>query len=162
MPEQAEQPVTETPPLSIVALDDDDDFRQYIRSVLEGEGLRVGVATDLGHATTLVIERLRGCHVLMIESNHDDRMLMDGPYPWHLKQRVSGRWGHLSNHETAALLTQVVDDACRAVVLSHLSEHNNTPALARAAVSTALAAAGRSRIEMRIAVPGRPTPAIEL
>ena len=56
-----------------------------------------------GHATTLVRERLRGCELLMVESNHDERMLQEGPYPWHLKQRVSGRLGHLSNPEAAAL-----------------------------------------------------------
>ena len=58
----------------------------------------------------------------MIESNHDDAMLRDGPYPWHLKQRVSGRLGHLSNGETAALLSEVLDDRCRAVVLTATGE----------------------------------------
>jgi phosphoribosyl 1,2-cyclic phosphodiesterase len=130
--------------------------------VLHGEGLRVGLATDLGHATTLVLERLRGCHLLMLEANHDDRMLLEGPYPWHLKQRVSGRHGHLSNLEAAAVLRETVDANCRAVVLAHLSEHNNTPALARRAAAGALVAAGAERVEMRIAVPGRPTPAVRL
>jgi phosphoribosyl 1,2-cyclic phosphodiesterase len=61
--------------------------------VLEAEGVRVGIATDLGHATTLVVERLRGCHVLIVEANHDDGMLVRGPYPWALKQRIAARLG---------------------------------------------------------------------
>jgi phosphoribosyl 1,2-cyclic phosphodiesterase len=58
--------------------------------VLEAFGIRVGIATDLGHATTLVLARLRGCHVLVVEANHDDGMLLAGSYPWALKQRIGG------------------------------------------------------------------------
>jgi phosphoribosyl 1,2-cyclic phosphodiesterase len=129
---------------------------------LRAEGLCVGVATDLGHATTLVAERLRGCHMLMIESNHDEEMLRNGPYPWQLKQRVSGRMGHLSNDETAALLREIVAEDCGAVVLAHLSEKNNTPELARKCASAALVRAGVKRVAMRVASPTRPTPAVEL
>jgi phosphoribosyl 1,2-cyclic phosphodiesterase len=136
------------------------DAARPVGFVLHGEGLRVGIATDLGHATTLVTERLRGCHVLMLEFNHDDRMLREGPYPWHLKQRVSSRLGHLSNREAAALLAETADDACGAVVLAHLSKKNNTPALARETASTALADRGCRRIEMRVASAKSPTPAV--
>ncbi len=125
--------------------------------VLRGEGVRVGIVTDLGHATSLVEERLRGCHLLLVESNHDGEMLRSGPYPWALKQRVGGRMGHLSNDDAAALLATAADDECRAVVLMHLSETNNRPALARSAASRALAAAGRRRYEMRIAEARRPS-----
>jgi phosphoribosyl 1,2-cyclic phosphodiesterase len=130
--------------------------------VLHGEGLKVGVATDLGCATTLVRQRLSGCAVLMIEANHDEEMLLAGPYPWHLKQRVSSRTGHLSNAESAALLEQVLDDCCQAVVLAHLSEKNNRPELARRAAAGALDASGRGRVAMRVAAAKRPTPALEL
>ncbi len=130
--------------------------------VLHGEGLRIGIATDLGHATTLVRQRLRGCHLLMIEANHDDRMLRDGPYPWPLKQRVAGRLGHLSNREAAEVLSETVDDRTQAVVLAHLSEHNNTPALARQAAGRALAGGPGKRVALRIAVPHRPTAVVEL
>ena len=130
--------------------------------VLEADGVRVGVVTDLGHVTHLVVERLRGCHVLVVEANHDDRMLQAGPYPWHLKQRVGGRLGHLSNEEAADLLRRSCATECRAVILAHLSEKNNTAALARAAASGALADAGRRRVEMRIAERRRPTPALVL
>jgi phosphoribosyl 1,2-cyclic phosphodiesterase len=130
--------------------------------VLHGEGLRVGLALDLGHATTLVLERLRGCHVLMVESNHDELMLRDGPYPWQLKQRVGSRLGHLSNHEAAALLRYAVREECRAVILAHLSEKNNTHTLARRAAAGAVQAAGGRRVEMRVAATRGPTPAVEL
>lgn len=129
---------------------------------MRAEGLWIGVATDLGHATTLVAERLRGCNMLMIESNHDEEMLRNGPYPWQLKQRVSGRMGHLSNDETAALLRETVAEECGAVVLAHLSEKNNTPELARRSASQALSQAGANRVAMRVASPTRPTPAVEL
>jgi len=129
---------------------------------LDGKGVRVGIVTDLGHATTLVAERLRGCQVLMVESNHDERMLQAGPYPWHLKQRIGGRMGHLSNDDTALLLERVADPECRAVILSHLSEKNNTPALARDAAGRALQRAGRKRVEMRVAACTRPSPAVVL
>lgn len=138
------------------------DAADPVGFVLEGGGVRVGIVTDLGHVTALVVERLRGCHVLMVEANHDDRMLQSGAYPWHLKQRVGGRLGHLSNEEAAALLARAADDDCRAVVLAHLSENNNTAALARAAAANALASAGRKRVEMRIAERRRPTPAVTL
>jgi phosphoribosyl 1,2-cyclic phosphodiesterase len=130
--------------------------------VLEGEGVRVGIATDLGHATTLVVERLKGCHALLVEANHDDDLLVRGPYPWALKQRIGGRLGHLSNVEAAALIAAVAGEDCRAVILGHLSEKNNTVALARRAVSTALHAAGRRRYDMRVAERTRPTPEVVL
>jgi phosphoribosyl 1,2-cyclic phosphodiesterase len=124
--------------------------------------VRVGIATDLGHATTLVVERLRGCHVLVVEANHDDGMLVRGPYPWALKQRIGGRLGHLSNDEAATLLAATADADCQAVILAHLSESNNTAALARQAVSSALAEAGRSRYAMRVAERRKPSPAVEI
>ncbi len=133
------------------------DAASPIGFVLEGEGVRVGVALDLGHATALVEQRLRGCHVLVVESNHDGRMLREGPYPWHLKQRIASRLGHLSNEEAASLLARSADGSCRAVVLAHLSERNNTQALARAAASAALARAGLRRFEMRVAERRRPS-----
>lgn len=125
--------------------------------VLRAEGLQVGIATDLGHVTAEVVERLRGCDVLMIESNHDDRMLMEGPYPWHLKRRVSGMYGHLSNREAAAVLLDTVRAGCRAVVLAHLSEKNNTPELARRAADAALGAA-RMEVQLRVAGEGLGAP----
>ena len=130
--------------------------------LLRGEGLRLGIATDLGHATTLVVERLRGCHVLMIEANHDDRMLRDGPYPRSLKQRVAGRFGHLSNREAASLLGETVDGECCAVVLAHLSEKNNRPALAREQAQRVLRSAAGGSADLRIAQADHPSAEVRL
>jgi len=138
------------------------DAARPVGFVLRAAGLSVGLATDFGHATTLVVERLRGSNALLVESNHDERMLRDGPYPWQLKQRVRGRMGHLSNVEAADLLQQVADEACQAVVLLHLSERNNTPELARRSAASALVRAGVKRASMRVAAPRGPTPAVEI
>lgn len=138
------------------------DAARPVGFVLECEGLRVGCVTDLGHATTLVRTRLTGCHLLMIESNYDPVLLNQGRYPWQIKQRVSGRMGHLSNAAAAQLLGDVVDERCHAVVLAHLSENNNSPELARQAASGVLAERGHGRVRMRIASPRALTPALWL
>jgi phosphoribosyl 1,2-cyclic phosphodiesterase len=152
--------VTEIGPVHVESFPVPHDAAQPVGFVLRGDGLRVGIALDLGHATTLVRERLRGCELLMIEANHDLGLLRDGPYPWHLKQRVSGRMGHLSNHETADLLRETVGPECRAVVLAHLSEKNNTQALARSVAGAAVHEAGGRRVEMRVASARSVTPAV--
>ena len=138
------------------------DAAQPVGFVLQAGGLRLGLATDFGHATTLVVERLRGANALLIESNHDENMLRDGPYPWQLKQRVAGRMGHLSNLEAADLLQRVATEACQAVVLAHLSEHNNMPELARRSAAQALVRAGVKRVAMRVALARGATPAVEI
>jgi phosphoribosyl 1,2-cyclic phosphodiesterase len=143
--------VVEIGPLRVDAFPVPHDAARPLGFVLEGAGVRAGVVTDLGHATTLVVQRLRGCQLLMVEANHDDAMLRDGPYPWQLKQRVGSRLGHLSNNAAARLLEQVVDDGCRGVILGHLSEKNNTPELARTTVRRALRRVGRGSVEVHVA-----------
>ena len=138
------------------------DAADPVGFVLSSEGVRVGIATDLGHATTLVVERLRGCHILIVEANHDDDLLVRGPYPWALKQRIGGRLGHLSNEAAATLLAATVEDDCQAVILAHLSESNNTATLAKAAVANALTRAGRTRYAMHVAERAAPTAAVEI
>lgn len=98
-----------------------------------GEG-RVGVATDLGIATRLVRDKLKECRVLVLESNHDEEMLVNGPYPWHLKQRIKSRHGHLSNIDSADLLGEVLHQNLEGLFLAHLSEVNNDPAVASSVV----------------------------
>jgi phosphoribosyl 1,2-cyclic phosphodiesterase len=100
---------------------------------IEGSEGCIGFATDLGIATRLTQEKLRGCRSLVLEFNHDEQMLQDGPYPWHLKQRIRSRHGHLSNSEGAALLQELLHPELEGVFLSHLSEVNNDPKLAVAA-----------------------------
>lgn len=106
--------------------------------VFEVEGIRVGLATDLGYVSSNVQQRLRGCDVLMIESNHDLEMLRDGPYPWSVKQRVMSRVGHLSNEAVAGFLEKNYDGEATYVVLAHLSDSNNLPELARVSAEWAL------------------------
>ncbi len=101
-------------------------------------GGKVGVATDLGIATGVVKTHLQACDILILEANHDPEMLIDGPYPWPLKQRIRGRSGHLSNDDTALLLEVLQHDRLAHVILAHLSEENNTPDKARQAVKTVL------------------------
>ena len=97
--------------------------------VIESAEGKVGFATDLGMPTRLVAEQLKDCRVLVIEANHDEQMLWEGPYPWPLKQRIRGRHGHLSNVETRQLLQAVSWPGLEAVFLAHLSEENNCPQL---------------------------------
>ncbi|HEX4036746.1 MAG TPA: MBL fold metallo-hydrolase [Acidobacteriaceae bacterium] len=106
--------------------------------VFEAEGVRIGLATDLGYMPSNVSVQLRGCDVLMLESNHDLEMLREGPYPWSVKQRVMSRVGHLSNEATAEFLARGYDGQAAYVVLAHLSENNNLPELARIAAERAL------------------------
>lgn len=106
------------------------DTEDPVGFAVEGPGGRIGIATDLGIATRLVREKLKGCRVLVLESNHDEEMLMNGPYPWHLKQRIKSRHGHLSNTDSAELLGEVINPGLEGVFLAHLSEVNNDPEIA--------------------------------
>jgi phosphoribosyl 1,2-cyclic phosphodiesterase len=114
------------------------DAADPVGFVFEADGVRVGLATDLGYVPPNVQQQLRGCDVLMIESNHDLEMLRDGPYPWSVKQRVMSRVGHLSNEAAAGFLERNYDGKATYVVLAHLSESNNLPELARVAAERAL------------------------
>jgi len=102
------------------------------------EGIRMAVATDLGYMPPNVKAALKGTDVLLLESNHDLEMLKDGPYPWSVKQRVLSRVGHQSNHATAEFLARDYDGGAHTIVLGHLSEQNNNPALALLAAQEAL------------------------
>lgn len=101
-------------------------------------GVKLGLATDLGTATNLVKERLAGSNGLILEFNHDPKMLWEGPYPWETKRRVQGRTGHLSNEDSAELLNQLAHLNLRQVVAAHLSQTNNHPDLALEQVRAAL------------------------
>src|SRR5215471_19351213 len=102
------------------------------------EGVKVGFATDLGYMPVSVRHHLRGCDVLLMESNHDVEMLRSGPYPWSVKQRVMSRVGHLSNDALAEFFSNDYDGDAAYVVLAHLSEQNNHPEVARAAAEQVL------------------------
>jgi phosphoribosyl 1,2-cyclic phosphodiesterase len=135
------------------------DARDPAGFTIGSNGLRIGIATDLGHATAMVREHLRGCHMLIVEANHDPEMLMNGPYPWFLKQRIRSRTGHLSNQESCQLLADVLHRGLEEVVLAHLSETNNTPLKALTEIATILAG---TPIRLRAASQGVPTPLLRV
>ncbi|RXH57556.1 MBL fold metallo-hydrolase [Granulicella sibirica] len=106
--------------------------------VFEADGIRMALATDLGYMPPNVKAALKRIDVLLLESNHDLEMLRDGPYPWSVKQRVLSRVGHLSNDATAEFLARDYDGGAAYIVLGHLSESNNNPALALLAAEQAI------------------------
>jgi len=100
---------------------------------------RLGLITDIGSLTPSVVQHLQGCHALLLECNHDEAMLRASSYPASLKRRILGTHGHLSNASAAELLAQCLHPGLRTVVAAHLSERNNSPALAAAALAEILA-----------------------
>ena len=95
------------------------------------EGIKIGIATDLGYMPDSIKVHLRRVQMLLLESNHDLDMLKVGPYPWSVKQRVMGRNGHLSNAHTCDFLESDLDNGVQTLILGHLSEHNNHPEIVR-------------------------------
>src|SRR5437588_753245 len=114
------------------------DAADPVGFTFRAEGIKVGIATDLGYLPPNVCDHLRGCDLLVIESNHDLEMLRGGPYPWSVKQRVMSRVGHLSNEALADFFSGDYDGGATYVVLAHLSEQNNHPEIARRAAEQAL------------------------
>jgi phosphoribosyl 1,2-cyclic phosphodiesterase len=116
------------------------DAADPVGFTLRAEGFKVSIVTDLGYLPAHVREHMRGSDLLILESNHDLEMLKVGPYPWHIKQRVMSRTGHLSNHAVSEFLADDAsfDGRARWLVLAHLSENNNNPDLARLSAEEAL------------------------
>lgn len=102
----------------------------------------LGFLTDTGYVTDAAVEALAGVDALLLEANHDIEMLRSGPYPYHLKQRILGEHGHLSNEAAAEFALHCVQSGTRDILLAHLSAENNTPAMAEYAVARKLQAAG--------------------
>jgi phosphoribosyl 1,2-cyclic phosphodiesterase len=116
-----------------------------------------GFLTDLGHATKLAIERVRTANVLLLEANHDVKMLQDDPRrPWSLKQRILSRHGHLSNETAAQVAEQIVTAELRQLYLAHLSADCNRPELARRVVGDTLHKLGATHVQMETAWQDRP------
>ena len=109
---------------------------------ITGGGCRAVLCTDLGHLTREVRQAVEGCDLLVCEANHDEDWVRSGPYPYALKRRILGDYGHLSNEAGAELAAWGVETGTRTVVLAHLSHENNTPARARETAVRRLAAMG--------------------
>ena len=126
-------------------------------------GIKLGHVTDLGYAPELTSHHLQGCNILVLESNHDPDMLLYGPYPWPIKQRILSRTGHLSNSASAELLAKVASSDLVAVLLAHLSQQNNTPELALQAHSEIVSrSAGLYGPEIVVAKQSTPSRSIRL
>ncbi len=117
------------------------DAREPVQYLFGDGRHRLGVLTDTGAATPHIRAMLDACDALVLECNHDRDMLADGAYPRHLKQRIAGRFGHLDNQAAAALLAGLDRSRLQHLVAAHLSEQNNTPQLARAALAEAIGCA---------------------
>lgn len=101
------------------------DAREPVQFVFHCRGKSLGVLTDLGSITAHVIDAYRACDGLLLEANHDRAMLAEGSYPYPLKQRVGGDWGHLNNEQAAGLLTHLELQRLQGLVIGHMSEQNN-------------------------------------
>ncbi len=113
----------------------------------------LGFITDLGYATKMLVERLRQVHTLVIETNHDEKLLQACQLrPWPVKQRIMSRHGHLSNNAAATVIEQLLPGKIERVVLGHLSRDCNTPELARNAVQALLTRHGGRQVEVYCAV----------
>ncbi len=115
-----------------------------------GHVLRIGYATDIGYVSKEVEEGLCGCDAVILESNHDEEMLMEGPYPYDLKQRIRSRRGHLSNPDCAAFAARLCAAGTKSLMLAHLSQENNTP---DTAFDACFCAVGDERVQIAVASP---------
>jgi phosphoribosyl 1,2-cyclic phosphodiesterase len=118
--------------------------------LLRADDCTVAIATDLGHVPAGVAQLLRGADLLVLEANHDAELLRVGPYPLHLKRRILGPRGHLSNDQSAALAVDALSGRPQRLWLAHLSAENNRPTLAKAAVEASLLAAGADAVNVEV------------
>lgn len=116
------------------------------------DGCRFALATDMGRITPEISSYLLGCKSVVIESNHDEKMLKNGPYPYILKKRILSDYGHLSNEDCAAFIPRLVDLGAEKIILAHLSRENNTPELAYKTNAAALAEAGFTPSDVKLTV----------
>lgn len=115
--------------ISVTPVATSHDAAEPLAYVFDDGDHSAAVCTDTGIVTPLLEQRLQGCELLLLETNHDKDMLRHGPYPWHLKQRIDSRTGHLSNHQSCEAIDRVGSKVLKAVVGMHLSAENNCPIL---------------------------------
>jgi phosphoribosyl 1,2-cyclic phosphodiesterase len=130
------------------------DASDPVGYTVEAEGVKFGLAMDLGYLPDSVKYHLSGCRLIVLESNHDLDMLKVGPYPWSVKQRVMGRKGHLSNDLVSEFILEALDRSVETLLLGHLSEHNNHPGLVRLVAGQALERRGAC-VNLVVAEPRR-------
>ncbi len=130
--------------------------------VLASNGQRLGIVTDLGRSTPVVVDRIKDCRALILEFNHDESMLARGPYPLELKRRIKGPDGHLSNLQAARLLENIAHDDLNVVVLAHISDKNNAPEKALEEAHRALEACGQQGTRVLLSHQDRELPLLDL
>jgi phosphoribosyl 1,2-cyclic phosphodiesterase len=135
-------------PMAVLPFTVPHDAREPRQLTCTDGGSTLGVLTDLGHASSHVLEMLEGCSTLLLECNHDPKMLAASTYPPFLKRRVAGNWGHLANEAAAAIAQAIRPHGLKQVVAAHLSEQNNRPELARQALAAAM---GCSEADIHVA-----------
>ncbi len=139
------------------------DAQDPVGFLLRTAAGNIGFLTDLGHATKLVLERVRPANILVLEANHDLKLLQeDTKRPWSTKQRILSRHGHLSNDAAAEVAGQIVTSELRNIFLGHLSRDCNRPALAHRAVSECLKAVGAHHVHVQCAAQDVPGPTLTL
>lgn len=148
--------------LSVTAFGVSHDAAEPVGFTVSDGACRVTVATDLGTVGDEVREHLMVADCAVLEFNHDERMLLDGPYPWHLKQRILADTGHLSNGAASREIERMAGGPLSALVLAHLSRRNNTPDLALGAAAEALARAGRDDVSVYVGAPSDAVGPIEV
>jgi phosphoribosyl 1,2-cyclic phosphodiesterase len=138
------------------------DAAQPVAFSVTSGGVKVTQLTDTGYIPDAVALHLRGSHLLILESNHDLEMLRIGPYPWSLKQRLMGRYGHLSNTAAGRFFREQYDGKAERVLLAHLSSKNNHPELARQEAARALRDRGLSPDQIQVTSQDQPMIPIQL
>lgn len=139
------------------------DAQDPVGFLLRTNGANLGFLTDLGHATKLVLERVRPANALVLESNHDVKMLQDCPRrPWSLKQRILGRHGHLSNEAAADAAEQIMSAELKHLYLGHLSRECNKPDLAQRVMSACLQKIGATHVRLELTAQNIPCPTLSL
>ena len=139
------------------------DAQDPVGYLLRTPAANLGFATDLGHVTRLVAERIRHAHALVLESNHDVKMLQDCPRrPWSLKQRILGRHGHLSNEAAADCVADIMTDNLRHLYLGHLSRECNKPELAQRVMQKRLTEIGATHVRLELTAQNMPCQTLTL
>jgi phosphoribosyl 1,2-cyclic phosphodiesterase len=139
------------------------DAQDPVGFLLRTSDGNIGFVTDLGHVTKLVLERIRAANVLVLESNHDVKMLQDCPRrSWALKQRILGRHGHLSNVTAAETIAQIMSAEMKHLYLAHLSRECNRPELAHNVMAEQLHHIGATHVQLQLAAQDVPCQTLEI
>jgi phosphoribosyl 1,2-cyclic phosphodiesterase len=137
------------------------DAQDPVGFLLRTSSGNFGFATDLGHMTKLVVERVRAANVLVLESNHDVKMLQNSNRSWTLKQRILGRHGHLSNVAAADAAVEIMSDNLKHLYLAHLSRECNDPQLAMRVMTERLEQVGANHVQIQLAAQDVPCRTLE-